>query len=187
LGLISKGECMCSCMRLSILLAVISTAVLFLIAQSPETKLTIRGDVSKPGAWSVDDLKRQFAKEIQTVQFSSGEDKKQKTATGIPLLSLIKASEIKTEKSTRHHDLSFIVILEARDSLRAIFSLAEIIQQSAQPQLWLVWEMNGKPLTDKEAPLRLVSTNGGASRALYGISSLTMVDGVKLANQLAPK
>jgi DMSO/TMAO reductase YedYZ molybdopterin-dependent catalytic subunit len=171
-------------MRFAILFAVISIMVPALSAQKLETKLTIRGDVSKPGAWSVDDLKQKFAKEIQTVQFSSGEDKKQKTATGIPLLSLIKASEIKIEKSIRRHDLSFIVILEARDSLRAVFSLAEIIQQSAQPQIWLVWEMDGKPLSEKEAPLRLVSTNGGASRALYGISSLTMVDGVKLANRL---
>jgi DMSO/TMAO reductase YedYZ molybdopterin-dependent catalytic subunit len=176
-----------SYIRLAILFAAISIMVPTLFAQSPETKLVIRGDVSKPGAWSVDDLKQKFAKELQTVQFSSGEDKKQKTASGIPLLSLIKASEIKIEKSTRHHDLSFIVILQARDSLRAVFSLAEIIQQSAQPQVWLVWEIDGKPLSDKEAPLRLVSTNGGASRALYGISSLTMVDGIKLANQLDKK
>ena len=74
-----------SYIRFAILLAAISTAVVPLSAQSPETKLTIRGDVSKPGSWSVDDLKQKFAKEIQTVQFSSGEDKKQKTATGIPL------------------------------------------------------------------------------------------------------
>jgi DMSO/TMAO reductase YedYZ molybdopterin-dependent catalytic subunit len=176
-----------SYMRFAILFAVISTAAVTLFAQSPETKIAIRGDVSKPGSWSVDDIKQKFAKEIQTVQFSSGEDKQQKTATGIPLLSLIKASEIKTEKSIKHHDLSFIVILEARDSLRVVFSLAEIIQQSAQPQVWLVWEMDGKPLSGKEAPLRLVSTNNGASRGIYGISSLTIVDGVKLANQLAAK
>jgi DMSO/TMAO reductase YedYZ molybdopterin-dependent catalytic subunit len=171
--------------RLAILLTAISIMALSLFAQTPENKLIIRGDVSKPGSWSVDDLKQNFPKEIQTIKLSSVEDKQQKTATGIPLLSLIKAAEIKTEKSAKHSDLSFIVILEARDSYRVFFSLAELIEQSAQPQIWLVWEMDGAPLSGKEAPLRLISINRGASRSIYGVSSMTLADGAKLATPQA--
>ena len=47
----------------------------------------------------MDDLKRQFANEIQTVKFTNAEEKQQKTGTGIPLLSLIKAAELRTEKT----------------------------------------------------------------------------------------
>jgi DMSO/TMAO reductase YedYZ molybdopterin-dependent catalytic subunit len=153
-------------------------------AQNAPAGIAVRGDVLKPGVWSVDDLKQQFAKEIQTVKLAIGEDKQQKAATGIPLFSLINASELKTEKTPKHYDLSFIVIVEANDAYRVFFSLAELLPKNGQPQVWLVWEMDGKPLSGKEAPLRLVSTERGADRSIYGVAGLTLVDGIKLANQL---
>jgi hypothetical protein len=154
-------------------------------AQSAGAGIAVRGDVLKPGVWPVDDLKQKFAKEIQTVKLAIGEDKQQKTATGIPLFSLISAAELKTEKTPKHYDLSFIVILEAHDAYRVFFSLAELMPKNAQPQVWLVWEVDGKPLSGKEAPLRLVSIDRGADRSIYGLASVTLVDGIKLANQLA--
>jgi len=91
----------------SILVAV---AVLFtahcVFAQGSAAILEVRGDVLKPGQWSVEALKQQFAQQIQTIKFTIGEDKLQKTGTGIPLLSLIKASGLKTEKVPKHYDLS---------------------------------------------------------------------------------
>jgi DMSO/TMAO reductase YedYZ molybdopterin-dependent catalytic subunit len=151
-----------------------------------ESGIAIRGDVSKPGMWSVEDLKRQFAKEIQTVPFTIGEDKQQKTGTGIPLLSLIRAAAPKTEKVPKHYDLSFFVILEAHDAYRVYFSFAELSPQCGHAEVWLIWDVNGKPLSGKEAPLRLVvSTDRNPDRCIYGIASMTLVDGTKLANQLA--
>lgn len=157
-------------------------------AQNADTGLVIRGDVSKTGVWSVDDLKRQFAKEVQTIKFTLGEDKQQKTGTGIPLLSLIKAAELKTEKTPKHYDLSFIVIIEAHDGYRVYFSYAELSALVGHAEAWLVWDVDGKPLTGKEAPLRLVvSTDRAPDRCIYGIAGMTLVDGTKLANQLAKK
>ncbi len=168
---------------------ILLTAVLLtahsVFSQSAASGIMIRGDVLKPGSLSVDDLKRQFAKDIQTVKLAIGEDKQQKTAVGVPLLTLIKAAELKTEKTPKHYDLSFIVIVEASDAYRAFFSLAELMPKNGQPQVWLVWEVDGKPLSGKEAPLRLVSTDRGADRSIYGVVSMTLVDGIKLANQLA--
>jgi DMSO/TMAO reductase YedYZ molybdopterin-dependent catalytic subunit len=154
-------------------------------AQGAQIGIAVRGDVLKPSSWSVDDLKRQFAKEVQTVKLAVGEDKQQKAATGIPLFSLINAAELITEKTPKHYDLSFIVIVEASDAYRVFFSLAELMPKNGQPQVWLVWEMDGKPLSGKEAPLRLVSTDRGADRSIYGIGSITLVDGIKLASRLA--
>jgi hypothetical protein len=175
-------------MRLYVKSIILLSAVLFAVpsvfAQDAKIGITIRGDVLKTSVWSVDDLKRQFAKEIQTVKFGS-EGKEQKAATGIPLFSLINAAELKIEKTPKHYDLSFFVILEAHDSYRVFFSLAELMPKSGPAQIWLVWDVDGKPLSGKEAPLRLISTDRGADRAIYGIVSMTLVDGIKLANQLA--
>jgi DMSO/TMAO reductase YedYZ molybdopterin-dependent catalytic subunit len=170
-----------------VVVAVLFTAH-YVLAQGSAATLEVRGDVLKPGQWSVEALKQQFAKETQTVKFTLGEDKQPKTGTGIPLLSLIKAAELKTEKTPKHYDLSFMVILEAHDGYRVYFSFAELSPQSGHAEVWLLWDVDGKPLAGKEAPLRLVvSTDRGPDRCIYGIASITLVDGTKLANQLAMK
>jgi hypothetical protein len=178
--------------RQSILLFTLFTVVLIpastLYAQGSGPGIAILGDVSKPGFRSVDELKQQFGKEIQTIQFTSGPDKLQKSGTGIPLLSLINTAELKTEKTPKHYNFSFMVILESLDGYRAYFSFAELSSQLGRAQVWLLWDVDGKPLTGKEAPLRLVvSTDHSPDRWIYGIAGMTLVDGVKLANQLAVK
>jgi hypothetical protein len=51
-------------------------------------------------------------------------------------------------------------------------------------QAFLIWDIDGKPLPDTEAPLRLILTNDGEARQIHGITAITLVDGVKLGNQL---
>jgi hypothetical protein len=154
-------------------------------AQDSAATLAVRGDVLKPGQWSVADLKQQFAKEIQTVKFTSGADKAQHMGTGVPLVSLLLAAAPKTEKVPKHYDLTFLVILEALDHYRVFFSLAELIPTCGRAQAWLIWDMDGQTLSGKEAPLRLiVSSDLGPDRHIYGIAGITLVDGTKLANRL---
>jgi DMSO/TMAO reductase YedYZ molybdopterin-dependent catalytic subunit len=154
-------------------------------AQDSVTTLAVRGDVLKPGQWSVADLKQQFAKEIQTVKFTSGADKEQHMGTGVPLVSLLLAATPKTEKVPKHYDLTFLVILEALDHYRVFFSLAELLPACGHSQAWLVWEVDGKALSSKEAPIRLVVlSDQGHDRYIYGITSITLVDGTKLAARL---
>lgn len=168
-----------------VVVAVLFTAH-YVLAQGSAAILEVRGDVLKPGQWSVEALKQQFAKETQEVKFTAGEDKQQKTGTGIPLLSLIKAAGLKIEKTPKHYDLSFMIIIEAHDGYRAYFSYAELSPQQGHAEVWLVWNVDGKPLVGKEAPLRLVvSTDRAPDRCIYGIANMTLVDGTKLANQLA--
>lgn len=147
--------------------------------------IAVRGDVLKPGQWAAADLKQQFAKEIQTVKFTSGTDKEQHMGTGVPLISLLQAAAPKTETVPKHYDLTFLVILEALDHYRVFFSLAELLPACGHAQAWLIWNVDGKSLSGKEAPIRLiVSSDAGPDRHIYGIASITLVDGTKLASQL---
>jgi hypothetical protein len=92
-----------------------------------------------------------------------------------------------TEKTPKHYDLSFFVIVEAHDAYRVFFSIAELMPQNGQSQIWLIWDVNGKPLSGKEAPLRLVNPTGqGVDRWIYGLAGVTLVDGIKPANQPVP-
>lgn len=167
-------------------LAVILFAAQCVVAQESAATLAVRGDVLHPGQWSVADLRQQFAKKIQTVKFTSGADKEQHMGTGVPLVSLLQAATPKTEKVPKHYDLTFLAILEALDHYRVFFSLAELIPTCGRAQAWLIWDMDGKPLSGKEAPFRLVVlSDQGHDRFIYGIASVTLLDGTKIMTQLA--
>jgi hypothetical protein len=147
--------------------------------------LVARGAVLNPGQWSPQDVKRRFADQIQSIKFSSGKDKEQHLGTGIPFISLLQEAAPKTEKVPKHYDLTFLVIIEAHDSYRVFFSLAELLPTCGNAQAFLIWDVDGKPLPAKEAPFRLiVSSDRGHDRNIYGIATITLVDGTKLANQL---
>jgi hypothetical protein len=157
-------------------------------SKDSDSSLSISGDIQKPAQWSADALKKQFADRIQSVKFAAGKDKQQKTGMGIPLLSIIQSAALKTDPNIGHHDLKFLVILEAKDSYQAFFPIAELTPApGGSPLAFLVWEVDGKPLSDTDAPLRLILTMGGESRQIRGVTSITLVDGVKLANQLKKK
>ena len=65
------------------------------------------------------------------------------------------------------------------------FSLAELLPACGRAQALLVWDMDGKPVSAKEAPLRLVVlSDQGRDRYIYDIASITLVDGTRLANEL---
>ena len=165
--------------------AAVLLAVCTAFAQEP-TAVAVRGDVAKPGQWSIEDLKQQFSKEVQSIKFSLGNDTPQQTATGIPLLVLIQAASPKIEKAQKHHDLAYLVIIEAKDSYRVFFSMAELLPQCGNAQAWLIWDVDGKPLAGKEAPFRLVVlSDHGHDRQIYGIATIRLADGIQLANRLS--
>jgi len=169
----------------SLILTVALLTGCWALAEEPAT-LVVRGDVLNPVQWSAEELKAEFSKETQEVKFSLDKGKTQQVGTGVPLFSLIQAATLKTEKTQKHHDLTFLVYVEARDSYRVFFSLAELAPQGGNVQAWLLWDVDGKPLSGKEAPFRLVVTSDrGHDRNIYAVASINLVDGTKLANQLA--
>lgn len=176
---------MLSVVRSVILFVGVFAPVHHLPAQDSSATIAVRGDVQKPGEWTVQAIRQQFAKQAQAVTFTAG-DNQPMVGTGIPLYSLIQEAAPRTGKAPKHYDLSFLVILEARDGYRVYFSLAELTPQCGNAQAWLVWEVGGKPLSEKEAPFRLaVLSDQGHDRYIYAIAAMTLVDGTKLANRLA--
>jgi len=170
--------------RLTALAAVVLLASLCLLAQDRAAKLSARGDVQNPMEWSIEELKTQFAGKIQDVKFLSGKEKQSRVGIGIPLLSVIQAAGLKTDKGIRHHDLKYMAIVEAYDSYQAFFSVAELMPEVGNAQAWLVWNVDGKPLPEKEAPLRLVvSSDQAGHRQIFGVVKIILVDGAKLAGQ----
>lgn len=150
------------------------------------TTITVRGDVAKPGQWAIEDLKQQFSKEVQSIEFSLGKDTPPQTATGVPLLTLIQAASPKIEKTQKHYDLAYFVIIEAKDSYRVFFSMAELLPQCGNAQAWLIWDVDGKPLAAKEAPFRLVVlSDRGHDRQIFGVATIRLVDGIQLAGRLS--
>jgi len=68
-------------LAIGFLTMLLSSASVF--AQS--NSLEIRGDVQRPRTWSIDDVKKYFADEIQTLNNVFARE----TLTGVPLISLI--------------------------------------------------------------------------------------------------
>lgn len=166
-----------------------------LSAQESAETISIGGDVKNPRQWSAEQLKAQFADQIKEVKFTDPFSSWQKkSGNGIPLLSVIKAAEPKLETVTKfhkdqmHYDMSFLIILEARDNFRVYFTLAELMPQLGSTEVYLVWDKEGKTLTGKEGPFRLATLNTKMpDREIYGISSITIVDADKLSDQLKLK
>ncbi len=186
-------------MRAIVKTLILSLMVLLLFntlsAQESGMMMSVRGDVKNPRQWSPEQLKKQFFDQVKKVEFTDPFSSwKKKTGNGISLLSVIKAAEPRLETVTKfhkdqmHYDMSFLVIVEANDKFRVYFSLAEMMPKLGSADVYLVWDKEDKPLSEKEAPFRLVTLNSKMpDREIYGISSITIVDGDKLADKLNTK
>jgi DMSO/TMAO reductase YedYZ molybdopterin-dependent catalytic subunit len=171
--------------RSMMILLALTFAGHFIFAQDTGS-LVVRGAVLKPGQWSPQDIKQRFADQIQSIKFSTGKDKEPHVGMGIPLVALLQEASPKTEKVTKNHALTFLVIIEAHDSYRVFFSLAELLPACGSTRAYLIWEQDGKPLSPRDAPFRLiVASDQGHDRNIHGIASITLVDGTKLAGQIA--
>ena len=172
-------------MRLSFRLISVCVLAALLSALSAfaqqRSSIETRGDVQKPRSWTVEEVKNQFSGEIRTAKSTFGPEKRERTSTGIPLISLLRAADLKMEETPKHYDLSFIVIVEAYDGYRAYFSFAELAVGEKENPVLLIWEENGKPIPDNETPFRL---RVDSSRSIFGITRITLVDGIKLADGL---
>jgi len=168
-----------------VLIAILLAVVIPVSAQEPAAALSIRGDLQKAVQWSAEELKAKFAAQTKEIKFLGGMDKSTHTGIGVPLLTLVQGVALKTDSATKHHDLKFLVIVEAHDGYRVIFSMAELLPQAGNAEAWLLWSVDGKPFSGKEAPFRLVvPTDKAGDRAIFGVTQILLADGVKVANQL---
>jgi hypothetical protein len=102
----------------------------------------------------------------------------------VSLWALVEASRPRVDRERKNHRVGFAIIARARDGYTVAFSLAELAPDISDQKVWLAFEVDGKPLPEKEGPVRLLVPNEGKGhypRWTFGITSITIVDGATLA------
>lgn len=138
------------------------------------TTFRVDGDVAKAGAWNIERLRRELPREVQTLRYTlKGQTH---TAQCVPLLSLIKAAQPKFDAKTKHPESHFLVWIQGRDGYSVLFSLSELMPEVGKRQVYIALDADGKPLPDKEAPIRLiVPADQKPARWLYGVVRISLV------------
>jgi len=77
----------------------------------------------------------------------------------------------------KHHELSNVIVAAARDGYQSVFSFAELADKHGATKAWLVWQRNGKALSEEEGPFRLlVPSDHNGSRAIHQLVRLNVID-----------
>jgi DMSO/TMAO reductase YedYZ molybdopterin-dependent catalytic subunit len=104
--------------------------------------------------------------------------------TGVPLEKVLQKAGFEAGRmgkdvppKEKRAGLKKIVIATASDGFEAIFSAGELLSEVGNTRVLVVWEIDGKPLSEREAPLRIVVlTDKDPSRSLYKLQSLEIAD-----------
>ena len=146
--------------------------------------ITVTGSVQKPGEWTADRLKTEFAADISTISYTSHDGQKH-TSTAVPLISLLKAvgleTQLKTDPTadpkTKHYDLRFAVAVVGHDGYVAAFSLAELQADLGNRHVWLALDADGQPLAATEGPVKLIALDDKKpARWVHGVQSISVVN-----------
>jgi DMSO/TMAO reductase YedYZ molybdopterin-dependent catalytic subunit len=165
-------------------MAVVFATVTAAYSAEPEGVVHIGGDVSKPGDWTVSRIRAELASEIKSVQYSSRGQ--QHTSNCVPLLSVLNASGIQTElkmdpkadPKTKNFELRLVVVIEGHDGYVVAFSLAELLAGVGNRHVWIALDMDGQPLTARDAPMRLiVPDDEKPARWVHAVETITAFDG----------
>jgi DMSO/TMAO reductase YedYZ molybdopterin-dependent catalytic subunit len=76
--------------------------------------------------------------------------------SGVPLIDLLKSAGAPSGETLRGSALALYVCVTAADGYRAVFALAELDPSIGGETAILADSKNGRPLDDKEGPLRIV-------------------------------
>ena len=137
--------------------------------------LRVDGSVAKPATWSATDLDRAFKSQTTVIHYALKGHRH--FADAIPLLALVDRSEPSVNPRIKHHALQFVVEVEGADGYTADFSLAELMPEIGDRQVWLAWDEDGKPLASDDAPAQIVSPDDRRpARWVHGIAVITVVD-----------
>jgi hypothetical protein len=76
---------------------------------------------------------------------------------GVPLATLLSSAGVQLGDKLRGARLTEVLMVEASDSYKVVFALAEVDPAFATREIILADKRNGKPLDAKEGPLRIVA------------------------------
>jgi DMSO/TMAO reductase YedYZ molybdopterin-dependent catalytic subunit len=122
------------------------------VAQTSSPDLTIRGTVPNELRLTLTDLK-QLPRTSVTAKDHGGATH---TYEGVALQALLAKAGAPQGGDIRGNKMTLFVLVEAGDGYRAVFSLAELDADFSGTQVLVADTADGKPLAEKEGPLRLV-------------------------------
>jgi hypothetical protein len=148
-------------------------------AQSVEVK----GAIEKPAKWMADSLRKQFASEIKTIDYTSrGQPHK---ATCIPLYAVLHEAGADAQMkmgpdvspAMKNQALRLAVVVTSIDGYTATFSLAELLPDMGNTAAYIAFDLDGKPFQEGDGHLRvIVTTDKKPARSVRDIQSINVVD-----------
>ncbi len=104
--------------------------------------------------------------------------------SGVPLIDLLRSAGAPTGDALRGLALALYVRVTAADGYRAVFALAELDPGTGHAFVILADRKDGKPLDDKEGPLRLIAS--GDDRPARWVRQVIAIDVLSAPERAAP-
>jgi DMSO/TMAO reductase YedYZ molybdopterin-dependent catalytic subunit len=154
-------------------------ALLVALAPAGEANLTVAGDLPNTGPMTLSDLKAAGA---VTVEWTAhGHARK---AAGVPLDKVLAKAGFSpgpmgkdVPVRDKRSGWKKAVVATASDGFQAVFSCAELFPEMGPTRAVIAWEIDGKPLSADEGPLRLVvTTDKEPARSLRNLVKIEVVD-----------
>lgn len=152
---------------------------LLLAAVAPPPAVVFAGDLPRGASLTAADLEK-------LGPVDQGQDNPEPTArvTGVPLLKVLRSLGYEdgpkgpqTPKAEKHSGYRKVVVVTASDGYQSVFTCAEIDENLGPTQALLVYKQAGRPLGTDLGPFRMVvPTDKGASRAIYNVTRVDVVD-----------
>jgi len=145
----------------------------FALAQAPATAvLAVEGDVPMALSLSADDLAK-MPRETATIPAPDGS---KIVYEGVTLRAVLEKAGAPFGKKLRGKVLTTYVLAKAMDGYQVIFTLGEIDPDFGNETILLADKRDGKPLSDKQGPFRLVCPNDHeGARSIRMLQTLEVV------------
>lgn len=142
-------------------------------AQSPHQHASTPVAPASPIAVPLDAATRAALPRIRVTATTGGETL---DCEGTSLVSLLRAAAVLSEQPPANDALASYVLVSARDGSRVVYALAELEPTLGASQATLVDHCDGKPLDEKDGPLRLIAADESRPvRWLRQVQSITVV------------
>lgn len=120
--------------------------------QANTVLLTVGGEVATPLKLTAADLAKLPHRSLR----AKAHDGKEASFDGIELNDVLKLAGVKFGEQLRGKDLALFLVVSAADGYHAVFALPEIDHAFSDRIVILADRRDGKPLAEKEGPLRIV-------------------------------
>src|SRR5215471_9410139 len=114
--------------------------------------LAISGEVAQPVKLTAADLAKLPHRTINAKDHNG----KDTTFEGVELSEILKLAGVKSGEALRGKELALFLVADAADGYRAVFALPELDHAFTDRVVIIADKRDGKPLPEKEGPLRLV-------------------------------